>query len=385
MKTIYSYVNGMQTSLLIVGNGFDCSLKAKTRYEEFYAFLLNCYNSPSLEKFIVKIGGKYNREDLELFFNLLKAEASTNYFINYFISYNKAFNCWVDFEKELKRIVTSFDDLVTVLKNSEKIYYSGYDLYIRIMDNINLLSVISNYSDNRFFKSEIASKELYSFDIKGANTDSFKNLYNGINTFVESFPRELYKDLSSFSKMFSLYLFIIRDDASYKIEHDFIRNCSVAINYNYTDYLSHYCVRKDDELSDILYINGKIDSDGTSDSIVFGIDSNVKIANSDFFIFTKTAQRSAKNVNVRQLAEIVNRSLINRIIVFGHSLNTADKDTLEFVFKECGKHSKSQVEITVYCYDEKSKLNIISNLKEILGLKYYTDLQMNGKLLLKDI
>lgn len=376
---------GMFSSLLIVGNGFDCSLKANTRYEDFYKLLIKAYEASTFDDFIKSCDEKYRRDDLESFFNLLKEETTINYFINYFISYNKAFDCWVDFESELERIIVSFDQLVTVLKDPNKLEYHGYDLCIRVMDNLNLVSVILNYPKNRFFKAEIYNEQLLFFAIRGVSLDDYKNLYNGINKFIKTFPKELYKDLSSFSRLFSTYLYIIRDDITYNVSHPFCKDCKVVINYNYTDYLGHYYKRKDYKLNDILYVNGKCDFKKHRDKIVFGIDSNVIIKNNEFFIFTKTAQRSAKNTEINRITYIVENYSIKEIFVYGHSLNTADKDTLEYIFKNCRGYSGEKAKITVYCYDNESKLSAIANLKEILGLEYYMDLQTNGNLVLKDI
>lgn len=381
---VYSALDA-PSSLLIVGNGFDCSLGARTRYEDFYTFLLNAFNATSVASFVNVYKLKYNFSDLEFFFNTFLKEKENNYFVNYFVSYNKAFNCWVDFESELKRIISSFDELITVLRDSNRMRYHGIDLCIKIRDKIDLASVILNYPDNRFFSSDIYTEELFTFDIKGTSLEGYKNLYNGLDKFVKTFPNELYKDLSSFSKLFSLYLFVIREDASYGISHSFAEECKFVINYNYTDYLEHYYKRKDYKLIGSLYINGRCDFVEFKDKIVFGIDSNVSIKNKEFFIFSKAAQRSAKETDMNILSDFVSIRRFSSIIVFGHSLNTADKDTLSHIFNHCLGPNGKDPKIIVYCYDNSSKLNAISNLNEILGLEAYTDFQINNRLIFKDI
>ena len=380
-----AFGHNCSNSLLVIGNGFDRSLKAKTSYEDFYKLLVKCYNATSFNVFIDNLDQNYKNGDLKLFYDLLQKEAKTNFFINYFILYNKSFNCWVDFESELEKIITGFDYLLTVLKDTDKFVFNGHGIFININKNIDLLSVVTNYPNNNFFSSGITSKDYYSFSINGAKIIDYKTLYKEMSKFVNSFPKSLYKDLSVFSQLFNIYLSIIKDDVSYDCLHSFFKECNVAVNYNYTDFLMHYSKRNDHELKRILYINGECDYFNHKDRIVFGIDSSVPIKNNEFFIFTKTAQRTIKNTDINNISKMLSDFYFNKIIVFGHSLSIADKDTLNYILTNCQRIDGERVNLEVYCYDEESKLSIISNLKVILGLELYTELQINNKLVLKDV
>lgn len=373
------------TSLLVVGNGFDCSLEAKTTYEAFYTLLSKAFNTDTLDAFLEGVDQTYNKSSLESFFGLVKQEQETNYFINYFILYNKAFDCWVDFEKELEKIITSFDSLTTYLLDKNRTLFTVPDFYIKINDNLNLISVILNYPKNNYFYSFLATKDLYAFYINGCKFKSEKILLNELEKFINSFPKRLYKDLSSFSKLFVIYLSIIENDVAYTKEHTFINGCEIAINYNYTGYLEHYYKRHNYNLKRILYINGKCDYKKLDDKIVFGIDSNVVLKNKQFFIFTKTAQRSIKDTDIRYLTNFFDYYYFTKIIIFGHSLSTADKETLRFILKNSKDAKNKSFKIEIYCYNEDAKLTIISNLKEILDLEDLLSLQNSDKLIFKDV
>ena len=373
------------TSLLVVGNGFDCSLGAKTTYEAFYGLLSKAFNAVSFNNFLEEIDKAYNRDALESFFNLVSQERLTNYFINYFILYNKAFDCWVDFEKELEKIIISFDSLVTILLDKNKTQFNVPDFYLKLTDNLSLISVILNYPKNNYFHSFQVGKDFYIFHIQGCSFKSEKVLINELEKFISSFPKNLYKDLSLFSKLFVTYLSIIENDVTYSKEHAFIKGCEIAINYNYTNYLEHFYKRNNYSSQRILYINGKCDYEKLDDKIVFGIDSNVIIKNKQFFIFTKTAQRSIKNTDIRYLTNFFTYYYFTKIIIYGHSLSAADKETLQYILKKSKYADSKDFKIIIYCYNEDTKLNIISNLKEILGLEYLIDLQNTDKLIFKDI
>ena len=322
---------------------------------------------------------------MELFFDLFTKESKTNYFINYFLLYNKAFGCWVDFESELERIVISFDDLISVLKDSKKISKNSNSLLISIADNMNLVSVILNYPTNSYFSCHQVTNEFFRFNIVGADFSKTKNMLNEIAKFTKSFPKSLYRDLSAFSKLFSIYLAIIKDDVSYDIDHSFSKDCKAVINYNYTSFAERFYDNKHYTLDDIVYINGKCDFKKPDDTIVFGIDSNTLIKNNEFFVFTKAAQRSIKNTGIHLIAGLLNKYFVDKVIIFGHSLTTTDKDTMNYILNHCNPLKNGGIKIVIYCFDFEAKTNIVANLKEILGLESYTTLQINDRILLKNI
>ena len=68
---------------------------------------------------------------------------------------------------------------------------------------------------------------------------------------------------------------------------------------------------------------------------------------------------------------------INEIKVIGHSLSLADYESLGFIFS---KADKNRPRIIIYYFDEDGKIDLIINLKQILGRDVFDDYQRQGLL-----
>ena len=303
--------------------------------------------------------------------------------------YKKIFGDWVSFEVELTKIIRSLDLLVMHLNNREDylIYLSnGASLYLRILNEVDLMSIINVFPDNKFFNSGVKSATWMNveppvvyFIIKGYEFKNEYDIYKAIADFTQSFPKELFNDLNIFSNLFSLYLLIVRDIKNNNISYGAMLNSDYFINYNYTNYLASVIFDKCCHPLDILYINGKIDysSFDTKSRIVFGIDSNTKLNNIGFEVFTKTVQRSLYSTDIERLSDLLCKN-IEEIYIFGHSMNLADYESLSYVFTCAEKNGKPKVNI--YCLNDSAKIDIIINLREILGSNKFDDYQRQGYL-----
>lgn len=376
-------------TLTIIGNGFDLAMEAKTSYECFYRCLKDCHDIDNLDSFKEKYVGGFDSKYINDFYNFVKKE-SNNYFLNYFLNYEKIFGDWVSFEKELTKIISSFDSLITHLNTREDylIYFSNGSagLYLRILDEVDLMSVINVFSDNKFFKSGVRAAawvntkpSVVYFEIKNATYKNEYDIYKAISDFTESFPKRLFGDLSAFSKAFVLYLLLSKGISNNSIAFGQMLDSDYFITYNYTHFLQTKIVDSGCKPLEVFYINGKIDY-GKKDydnKIVFGVDSNTKLNNAFFEVFTKAVQRSLYDTDVQKLSRLFNED-IAKIFIFGHSMNLADYESLEYVFSSSERHGKP--EIVVYCYDEQTKIDIIINLKKILGDKRYYEYQRENRL-----
>ena len=378
--------NSVLNTLTIVGNGFDLSLGAKTSYESFYNCLKDCYECDAAVDFKQKYTDQNNEEHLDIFYKTVK-ESTDNYFINYFLRYKKVFGDWVSFETELTKIIKSFDSLTAHLNTRDDYilyFYSAQEvgLFLRIINEVELMSTINVFPDNKFFCSGVKADRFVksddpvtSFHIKGYAYSNEFDVYKSISDFTEFFPKELYKDLCVFSDLFVLYLFIVKRYKEDKLVYGPMLDSDFFINYNYTEYLSSTILRSGCKPSDIVYINGK--AEDNKRSIVFGIDSNTKLVIKGFEVFTKTVQRSLYDTDICRLSSILKDDVV-KIYVFGHSLNLADYESLHFIFSSCEKYDKP--EIVVYCYDELAKINSIINLRTILGKEKFDNYQRNNRL-----
>lgn len=374
--------------IAIIGNGFDLAIGAKTTYSEFYDCLKSCFDSTSLDEF----KNHYISEDNELLVNAFYetvVKNKENFFINYFLNYQRVFGNWVAFEKELTNIIECFDELASCLNESDKTYFidagDHVRTYVRIFDKTNLLQVLSVYPRNRFFSVGLSPMQ-FRDDEQGVaipikiEGKTFKNMYEaykGFSNFSEEFPMELYKDLVVFSGLFSIYLGIVNHFAEFnRIIKDAFES-TVFINYNFTNYLEKIMQENGLTSRAILHINGLAENINgkPEDKIVFGIDSNTKLSNLGFEIFTKRIQRSIKETDVARLTKSL-AFCCEEIYVIGHSLNLADLESLGFIFSKCEEQGKPT--ITIYYYDAQARIDLIINLKSILGNNKFDEYQREG-------
>ena len=376
-------------SLMIVGNGFDLNLGAKTSYEHFYECLKKCYNSASLSDFSICYQNSKNVNSVKMFFECVKKETN-NYFVNYFLNYETIFGSWVSFENELSKIISAFDMMVSFLDSASDSFIDqggNYaSLYVCTSNYPKLLSVLNTYPDNRFFKAHTEPqwiiKEGQAVELiigGGKRKRDLHQLRNSIEKFSESFPFELYADLTSFSNLFSLYLSIVRNSANLNKKMNTFASCRLFLNYNYTKYLEKFLRRNHYEFDKVLYINGKVDRNFKKDSgIVFGIDSNVNLKNTAFSVFTKNLQRSIKKTNINEFDRFANESITN-FYIFGHSLSLSDYESLNYLFSAANKRDPV---IHIFYYDDASKASLIINLKTILGDKLFSEYQRRDRIVL---
>ncbi len=373
-------------SLLIVGNGFDLFLDAKTSYECFFEYLYKCFKAASLESFTEKLSDEDNKQVASEFYGLLH-DNSDNYFINYFINLKRIFGSWVSFENELLKIITSFDELVYYLNSPDGIFIdtrSNYPrLILKALDKFSLLSVLNVYQDNKFVSTNTSNFAIVSTDgkgvpffIKNGEDKTIHTIRNKIERFSNAISTELYKDLLCFSHLFVLYLGIIEKSVNLKKSFNINDDCILYINYNYTSFLEDFLKANGKEFSRMLYINGSIKrgDQKLDDRIVFGIDSNTVLKNKGFEVFTKGIQRSLMDTDISKLYSLCCEN-IKRIYIFGHSLSLADYESLNYVLVKTKRHLEL---IVVYYYDMEARIELTANLKTILSDELFYSYQRAG-------
>lgn len=377
-------VTKMPINLTIIGNGFDLAIGSQTSYEKFYACLKCCFEAKNVEDFKGSYIFENNEEVLASFYDCVDCNRD-NYFINYFLNYNVIFGSWVSFEKELTRIVKSFDALISSLNSSDRLIIDDYaTVFVKVTDKIDVLRVFNIYPKNKFFSVNL-NPRLFTKDggipfiIEGAKYHSQYEAYECIGTFSEHFPKELYNDLTVFSNLFSLYLGIVNHYVRYDSIIRDAFDSSIFINYNFTPYLQKLLEENALIPRDILYINGLAENINgkPKEKIVFGIDSDTKLDNLVFEIFTKRIQRSIKETDISRLSKALNNNF-EEVFVFGHSLNLADYESLHYILLGC--ESADKPKITIFYYDDKARIDLVMNLRIILGIDKFDDYQREGKL-----
>lgn len=195
---------------------------------------------------------------------------------------------------------------------------------------------------------------------------------------LNSFNKELKLSLDLITYLLEFYLsyvkekekknVIINEDMT-KILNQF-KQIDNMVTFNYTEF-----AQKNLHLDDfsVHYIHGKenfLESSIESNNIVFGIEDEDNLVNTDIIDYQKTFQRIIKKTGFHYKNFISQKELkkfdICRIIIFGHSLDILDKEIfLDFFNKELQRVTK--VEFFIFYYGNEDLKSKVRNLSSMLG------------------
>lgn len=371
-------------NLLILGNGFDLACGYKTAYENFYCFLELAKNSTInifCENFKLnfpKIKYEAVEKHLKKFKSLIDSEFKDNVFIQYFLNYKQSIGSWVAFEAELLNVIKGFDEFFYALKNDEKVK-SYCDFVWKIKNNSAQYKVFSFVKKCNMFtiddiREEQTSTTLWFF-VKGTADLTPIQWQVEIDKYIDEFIQLLYSDLNAFSELFAIYLQIITlqdlNDKEFEFEADKL------VNYNYTNTYNKRHLFEEDDI-EVCYINGSIENENNNIVLGFNCDENFK--ESRLKILTKSSQRVDKQTDFKMLKKFLpDENAIWEeelsICVFGHSLDKADKDTLEMIF-----NNYKSCNIDIYYLNNLAKQHLITNLQVILTQKKFDKLYANDQI-----
>lgn len=353
-------------NILVIGNGFDIAHGLKTKYTDFLLFeetfsqIYNAQNKKETlgwedkdDKFFVKwildvIKNANHDDQLNEFIVEFTDMIYKNLWIDHFHEVKIEDN-WVDFEKEVSRVIQSID------KSRRNIS----ELYDRNTGTSN--SIIEDY----------VRKAIESID----NERNRQKEYNKIK-------ERLLKDLNRTIRALELYLSYYVDDCQLEEIKTIIPTVSdlrvdKVLNFNYTyTYEKIYGNKLNKE--DIDYIHGKAKKgiNINTCNMVLGIDEYLlePERNSDnFFIeFKKFYQRIFKKTGCNYktwfgIADQYNRATRNvktsdnNVYFYGHSMDVTDKDIISDMIRQ------NNAKTTVFYHDRKALGDQISNLVKILS------------------
>lgn len=377
--------NSVDKSILIIGNGFDLAHKLPTTYIDFLEYskrfnsiftLLNYYfqeNDANEEfknqidtwkdghedikkklidlfekKTVKKVENKDGRVESIVTLNDINLKDCRKYYeqniwYEYFITLFKYGSIsgknWIDFEMEISHVIQWIESK-----------YTGLDMNVS-----SLKSRMNNGDKIHSFK----------FVIDKIGIDSDDSL--------EYFLNRLYFDLQKLTLAMGVYFNnIVGEIKAREIEY-FIKKIrpDYVISFNYTNtYEKLYCKNNKGEIP-ICYIHGQC-NDFENNNMVLGIaeylNEEQKNIKTDMSIFKKFIQRIRKknDTSYKQWHEILQeeKNIFNnnaKIHVFGHSLDTTDKDILALFLAE------DFADIVLYPKDEISEGKLLSNLIKIIG------------------
>ncbi len=370
--------------ILLLGNGFDLYHKLPTKYINFLntvKFLQENFNETDMPT----IGKVFNDERLSGIDNGIK-ECYKKYYTTYsnfplniedtkklieladknvwFKYLSQLINkdiTWIDFEKEIEKVVRAFEHY---LENEyiEQLTFSNLVTHeANIMRIFNFFYYIVEedfVGDTKMHRLELNEQFMVQNPL---NKKSYLSKDK-----VISF---LYNQLIELAEMLKLYLrnfvdVVVEKLKSINMIDEYIDLSQVrdvvTLNYTHT-FESIYCK---EIKRNIYHIHGDVDF-----NIVLGINSNendsLETVNTDFLRFKKYYQRVFYKTDIEYLMalkynDIFDSRNTNNLVVFGHSLDSTDKDIIMDLFM----YSKK---ITIYCYNEKAMSDNIINLVNIYG------------------
>lgn len=380
--------------ILLLGNGFDLYHKFPTRYDNFLHtvdFLLQYYDEESMltigdifgdkrllenDSFIPYCYTAYkdaydsisvDKEKIKSITSIAKDNIWFKYFLT---SYNKELG-WIDFEREISKVVHAFEDFffdyddvndVTLPDDDvDKYIIHKFDFFLRYKPKAASRSGIGLIPEKYVVLNEYKLEEPYGSKIYIIDKGKIIS--------------KLYKELLELSEVLRLYLIVFVNNAiDIILKTNRINKISdfnqshITVTFNYTDtFEKMYCG------NNIFHIHGKLD-----DKIILGInpDENDEVdrhsyADTDFLQFKKYYQRVLNGSDLRYLKEIKDIKLeksqigllpYEKIILFvvGHSLDFTDEDIIKEIFSVSDK-------IYIICYNEKAIADSINNLVKIYG------------------
>lgn len=385
--------------ILLLGNGFDLYHKLPTRYDSFLHTVdfLQQHFDEKKTKTIGDVFGDQRLQDNDSFIpvcyevyktvyditgidNLkvkrLLSFAEHNMWFKYFLkSYNKNLG-WIDFEKEISKVVGAFNDFLLECSTEDVFIYPSDNAKRYIINFFNFFHFYKRFSSDRSYSSDFGREEVRD-DYK--IEDPYGSEIYRINK--EKIINELYNALLELAEMLKLYLDIFVNSPIEKMqEKGLIAKKSIfddmgcVITFNYTEtYEKLYTLKQ------IHHIHGDLNN-----KIIIGVNPDANdepnidnFVDTVFLQFKKYFQRVLNSSDSSYLSaikkikdnkKIFGNSLLDELYVAGHSLDVTDEDIIKEVFSLVDK-------IVVICHSTTAIADSINNLIKIYGKRDFDELR----------
>lgn len=362
--------------LAIIGNGYDLHYNQPTEYKHFYECIKKICNANCIDEYEPD---KTNDIKIKEFYYFTKELIEdNNFFVKYFLEYNKIFETWTSFESELENILRTFDEVFTNIEannysirneknNDEKTLCLIDKDYIY---GERLFALADEYFTQRTSITEYSSKQYNYFIIPIKFEQNIQKRKIKIKKYISEFPEKIYEQLENFSTLFCMYLNLYVKETMKKTINKEIRVKRI-INYNYTN-----VAQKMFDCNEVCYFHGE----ASNNKIVLGIDSSHKEL-SRFYMFFKRYQRIQIESDYNKLSDF--SDYMTSIVIIGHSLDKPDNYSLSYILNK----DKSYHEIVVYYYqkDKLAKAKLSRNLCLILGEELFDKLTFEKRIIFKPL
>jgi hypothetical protein len=378
--------------VLITGNGFDLHLGLPTRYSDFIRIMKfvnksddedltfqNLYrNLSEPESFF----SQFNSVDFDKdAVNKLKYSLKENDWFNYFSS-KPEFENWVDFEKEIERVLITMENGYQLLSknyftHSIKLENHCFEDHILNRDK-NVEFVLENFG--LIFKP----KQTY-FEIKEEYLIVFKEFITGFH--YDQFVDATFQNLQEFMHIINDYFKIFVSPLSFEKSIASLLLDFSSIDYHFTfNYTETFEKLPKKGASRTFHLHGKINSSRIP--LVLGInDLSENIENrKNYLPFIKYFQRLHFYTDYHFLTEVEDQKDQNfEFYVFGHSLNESDKQYIDELFNFILNNPNGRKSITVVYHSVHSRFLLLQNLIHIRGNKEIESLMRSQKLVFNRI
>ncbi len=395
--------------IYLIGNGLDLSYNLPTNYIDFI-HTVNYIQKPSIR--IKKSWGQvtageifdkicrnhktgkiptsyhnykfiYDKMSLNSEeFDMLVKESKSNIWLNYLTKSLSEDVGWIDFEKEISKVIKAFHILfelnekgVTTFRIPKKQKDVAY-----IAKRFNYY-----YETKKGWLSNLLQKigcKNYIFKVK--NKYLKEEPYSSCNYVIdkEKILKELFESLECFSKMLKLYLKLFVEKPLKEIDANLslsVNKNAIFVTLNYTKTLEIILGNKNtifEPPKNVFHLHGSTDGD-----IVLGIHSDMydELENMDsaFIFFKKYYQRLIYHTDRKYIDLITklkrDKKSRKKIIVYGHSLDVTDKDIIKEIFDIAN-------EIVVLYHNTEALSRYITNIVTIFGKQAFDELRAKKKL-----
>ena len=295
----------------------------------------------------------------------MRSIVNTNPWFKYFINtYNKDIG-WIDFEKEIVKVL---DEMVLFLERLSKDHRSTFSERNNTVIKFDFFYTIQQYNPTLF-----------------KINDEYLDYSNSFQIKKEKILETFFDKLKELSEALKIYLKIFVDNPlNAMIENDIINadfgfdDASFVVTFNYTNTFEQLYTK----VQNVFHIHGNNDN-----RIILGINNDehdeIDDIDTTLIMFKKYYQRAIYKTDIDYL-EII-KMLPNfsngdrtideyvRLIVMGHSLDVSDRDVIEELFWRSD-------EIIIYHHSETALASYIKNLVSIFGKEAFDDLRLNHNL-----
>ena len=312
--------------IAIVGNGYDLRQGFKTGFNDFLEYFNRIYLSGNL---------------VYLFFSRMNNS-----------------NGWLDFEMQLQQFLICYSEFSSLPSYEEPNSQSRIELdeYIKSQSHYEFCNILP-----RVFG--FLSLSPY-----------YDNIYSTSSEWRIPLEQKVNNDIMEIKNKLKEYLSIIEQDNFHNFnpkntsELTVLKTVDKVITFNYTKFLE-----KITPLNKITYAHGKLEND-----FVLGVPYTTEIKLQSLNIHFKTSQSIFNNY----LCSIINKIEITHFIFIGFSFGKSDHYFFQEIINNKNLFNKLGHYFVLHCYyyDQNSKYQTISNLREFFGESEFVQMSRDNQI-----